>query len=84
MLTQPLKKTRALKKTRVMKKDESDEGDGLTTRVQDTKPIAIKDYKATGRIAECLNCEETFNVTDNEKGNCKWHLGTLSRIDYFT
>lgn len=42
------------------------------------KPITIKDDEFTGRLAVCLNCEEQFNVTENEKGDCIWHPGVLS------
>ena len=56
---------------------ESDEGesDNEDPGSEERRPIAIKDHEATGRIAICLNCENQFNVTENEKGDCLWHTG---------
>lgn len=39
------------------------------------RPIAIRDDEFAPRMAKCLNCEEDFDVTINEKGDCLWHTG---------
>lgn len=49
---------------------------------REKRPIAIKDDEFTGRFAVCLNCERQFNVTKNFKGNCIWHPGVLSYLNY--
>jgi hypothetical protein len=65
--------------------DESGErgSNGENTRSEERRPIAIKDHEATGRTAMCLNCENRFDVTENVKGDCKWHEGSLTALSHF-
>lgn len=30
---------------------------------------------STSRYARCKNCKESFDVTQNKRGDCIWHLG---------
>jgi hypothetical protein len=39
------------------------------------KPIALGDDEYTARMATCKNCDEEFDVTSNERGDCTWHPG---------
>jgi hypothetical protein len=41
------------------------------------KPIAIGDEEYTARMAMCENCNEEFNVTLNDRGDCMWHPGIV-------
>lgn len=40
------------------------------------KPIEAADDEMVPRNAKCLNCGENFDVTCNERGDCRWHTGT--------
>jgi hypothetical protein len=40
------------------------------------KPIEAADDKMVPRNAKCLNCGEDFDVSCNERGDCRWHTGT--------
>jgi len=53
---------------------DDDSEDGF---IKDVKPIAIADDKFTPKFAKCDNCKEEFDVTMNEKGDCRWHTGEL-------
>jgi hypothetical protein len=39
------------------------------------KPIAVRDEEKTAKFANCMNCEEEFDVTANDRGDCIWHSG---------
>jgi hypothetical protein len=41
------------------------------------KPIAIGDEVYTSRMAMCENCNQEFNVTLNDRGDCLWHPGIV-------
>jgi hypothetical protein len=40
------------------------------------KPIVVADDEMVPRNANCLNCREDFDVSCNERGDCRWHKGT--------
>jgi hypothetical protein len=43
--------------------------------------VVISDDDFTARTAKCENCNERFDVTENERGDCLWHSGIhLSHI----
>ena len=65
------------------KDNESEEGgsDIVKLRSKERRPIAIKDHEVTGRVAICLNWEEQFNVTENWKGYCLWHIGKFINLN---
>jgi hypothetical protein len=50
--------------------EDEDENDGTGF-----KPIMVGDDELTARYAKCMNCEERFDVTMIERGDCKWHCG---------
>jgi hypothetical protein len=39
------------------------------------KPIAAADDEMVPRNAKCINCNEDFDVTCNDRGDCRWHTG---------
>jgi hypothetical protein len=39
------------------------------------KPIVVADDEMVPRNANCLNCREDFDVSCNERGDCRWHKG---------
>ena len=39
------------------------------------KPIAVEDDEMVPRYSTCLRCKAEFDVTANNKGDCKWHSG---------
>lgn len=39
------------------------------------KAEAIADNELFPRFAQCENCKEEFDVTENDKGDCVWHAG---------
>ena len=41
------------------------------------KPIAIGNEEYTARMTMCENCNEEFNVTLNDRGDCMWHPGIV-------
>ena len=43
------------------------------------KPIAAADDEMVPRYAECLNCKERFDVSDNKRGYCRWHTGMCNQ-----
>lgn len=45
------------------------------------KPIEAADDEMVPRNAKCLNCGENFDVTCNERGDCRWHTGE-KELDY--
>jgi hypothetical protein len=47
---------------------------------KETKPIAIRNDEMTPRYANCENCNEEFDVTLNERGDCVWHSGKWLRF----
>jgi hypothetical protein len=53
---------------------DDDSEDGF---IKDVKPIAIAEDEFTPKFAKCDNCKEEFDVTMNEKGDCRWHTGEL-------
>lgn len=63
--------------------NENEEGGSyiVKLRSKERRPIEIKDYEITGRVVICLNCEEHFNVTDNWKGDCLWHIGMFTNLN---
>lgn len=42
---------------------------------KERKPIAVADDEMVPRYTTCLRCKAEFDVTANEKGDCKWHSG---------
>lgn len=69
-------------------KDEEDE-DGEDDPDDDSTParaktklekIAVGDKEWTPKSQDCLNCGETFAVTQNERGGGTWHPGTLPKL----
>jgi hypothetical protein len=60
--------------------DESEDGnENGNGNGKDVKPpIAIADDEFTPKFAKCDNCKEEFDVTINEKGDCRWHTGELN------
>jgi hypothetical protein len=42
------------------------------------KAIAVADDVIVPRFAECLNCKEEFDVTNNDQRMCGWHPGTTT------
>jgi hypothetical protein len=44
------------------------------------KPIEAADDEMVPRNAKCLNCGEEFDVSYNERGDCRWHTGTYSSV----
>ncbi len=66
--------------------DEDDESDkesrediGHSDR-KEIKPIVILDEQVVPRFAKCLNCEEIFDLADNERGYCSWHTGMAIQL----
>ncbi|KAE9377470.1 hypothetical protein N431DRAFT_434721 [Stipitochalara longipes BDJ] len=60
------------------KEDEDDNGsDSDEERESRTKlkPIAAADDDMVPKYATCLNCKVNFDVTNNERGYCRWHTG---------
>jgi hypothetical protein len=41
------------------------------------KPIEAADEEIVPRNAKCLNCGDDFDVSCNERGDCRWHPGTF-------
>ncbi|KUJ12176.1 uncharacterized protein LY89DRAFT_738793 [Mollisia scopiformis] len=62
-----------------IKSDE--EGSGDEEEGSTTKPIAIADHEYTSRYTECINCKETFDVTENLVRACYWHPGEKELYD---
>ena len=50
---------------------------------KEVKPISIADDELTSKFAKCDHCEEEFDVTINEKGDCRWHTGELNSYSSF-
>lgn len=48
------------------------------------KPIVLRDDDTTPRWTKCLNCEQEFDVTNNDRGDCQWHKGQPSMPPLFT
>jgi hypothetical protein len=42
---------------------------------KERKPIAFEDDDMVPRYSTCLRCKAEFDVTANNKGDCKWHSG---------
>lgn len=42
---------------------------------KERKPIAVADDEMVPRYTICLRCKAEFDVTANDKGDCKWHSG---------
>ena len=42
--------------------------------------VAINGKKMRSRYAICKHCNEEFDVTQNEKGDCEWHAGQSTRM----
>ncbi|KAF8847874.1 hypothetical protein BDZ45DRAFT_606751 [Acephala macrosclerotiorum] len=61
--------------------DGSDDDGTSTQNKKEKKSIAIEDDEFAPRFAKCEHCEEEFDVTNNEKGDCLWHTGT-KEVDY--
>lgn len=40
--------------------------------------IPVADGELTSRYATCLNCEAKFDITQNYRGDCRWHTGMES------
>jgi hypothetical protein len=61
---------------------ESDGSDGSESERESRKrkPIAIGDEECTARMAMCENCNQEFDVTLNERGDCLWHPGMVSYL----
>jgi hypothetical protein len=55
------------------KEDEIDEEE--EEEEKNKRPIVIEDEEMTPRYAKCDHCDEEFDVTENEKGDCIWHPG---------
>jgi hypothetical protein len=55
-----------------------DRNEGGNGTVKELKPILIEDDEFTSRFAKCDHCEEEFDLTINEKGDCTWHSGELN------
>jgi hypothetical protein len=56
--------------------DESDQDGAEIEKVE--KPvhhISIGDEELTPRFVTCVNCNEEFDISANEKGECAWHPG---------
>jgi hypothetical protein len=39
------------------------------------EPIAATDDEMVPRYATCLNCGAQFDVSSNDRGDCRWHPG---------
>jgi hypothetical protein len=55
--------------------DESDNSDAEDEGPKAKQTIPIADEELTSRHAKCLNCDEEFDVTNNQRGACFWHTG---------
>jgi hypothetical protein len=44
------------------------------------KPIAAADGEMVPKYATCLNCKAEFDVTFNNRGDCRWHSGILAQF----
>ena len=44
-------------------------------QIKKPKPIALAEDKMTPRYTQCLNCKPEFDISDNCRGYCTWHLG---------
>jgi len=53
------------------------ENEGNETE-KEVKPISIADDEFTPKFVKCDNCHEEFDITVNEKGDCRWHTGELN------
>jgi len=62
--------------------DEYDDREKAKKEVNQKRPIAFGDEEMTPRFAKCENCDEEFDVTVNERGDCVWHEGMLSCLLY--
>jgi hypothetical protein len=40
--------------------------------------IAVANGELTPRYATCLNCKAKFDITQNRRGDCRWHTGMKS------
>ncbi|KUJ12173.1 uncharacterized protein LY89DRAFT_722537 [Mollisia scopiformis] len=59
----------------------SDSEEDLSRNRKKLKPIAIRDEEYGPRMAKCQHCNEDFDVTYNDKGDCIWHPGS-KEVDY--
>ncbi|CZR59438.1 uncharacterized protein PAC_09330 [Phialocephala subalpina] len=59
----------------------SDDDDTPTRNKKEKKFIAKADDELAPRFAKCEHCDEEFDVTNNEKGDCLWHTG-MKENDY--
>lgn len=55
--------------------DSTSETEAEGGRDSEKKPIALRNEDATPRWTKCLNCEQEFDVTNNDRGDCQWHKG---------
>jgi hypothetical protein len=51
------------------------ESDNERARDSKRRPIGTGDDDVTGRFAVCLHCNTQFDVTMNNRGDCRWHSG---------
>jgi hypothetical protein len=52
--------------------NETSEG---SEEIIDKGGVVISDEDFTARTVKCENCNERFDVTENERGDCLWHSG---------
>ncbi|KAH8778072.1 hypothetical protein BGZ57DRAFT_347927 [Hyaloscypha finlandica] len=55
--------------------NDSDELDEDKEPRKKLKPIAAADSEMVPKYATCLNCKTEFDVTLNDRGDCRWHSG---------
>jgi hypothetical protein len=55
--------------------DSDEDEDDRKARRNAMKTVKVDNDEATPRYAQCEHCEEEFDVTTNERGDCLWHPG---------
>ena len=60
--------------------DEYDDRERVKKEVNQKRPLTLGDEEMTPRFVKCENCEEEFDVTVNERGDCVWHEGMVPSL----
>jgi hypothetical protein len=62
--------------------DEYDDREKVKKELNQKRSLALGDEEMTPRFVKCKNCDEEFDVTVNERGNCVWHEGMVPSLSY--